>query len=183
MPATRRKASAVAAGPEVVRFTATLVRGSGAKAASAVSLEIPKAAGARLRGMSRLEGIINGHPFRAPLEANAAGGYSLRVNQAMLAGAKAKPGDTVRLAVLGPEPDPVVPPDLDGAFGSHPDAAALWDDLTVECRRDYLRRIDATANPATRARRVQRTVEQLAEGKRRPCCVNFYEFMLQRVNE
>ena len=178
MPAARTKAPPSNASPAVVRFKAALVR-----VGSAVSLEIPKAAGAQLSGMSRLEGIINGHPFRARLEAAAAGGYALRVNQAMLKGAKAKPGDTVQLAVLGPEPDPVAPADLQRAFASDRAAEAFWDDLTVECRRDYLRWIDATENPETRARRIRRTVEQLSEGKRRPCCVNFYEFMLQRVNE
>jgi Bacteriocin-protection, YdeI or OmpD-Associated/Domain of unknown function (DUF1905) len=171
------------AGPSVVRFKARLVRlSTSSKSASGALLDIPKAAGVKLRDMIRLEGIINGHPFRAPLEPNASGGYSLRVNQAMLRGANADVGDTVQLAVLGPEPEPVIPADLRSAFKASNDAKALWSDLTTELRRDWIRWIESTENAETRARRVRRTIEQLSEGKRRPCCVNFYEYMLQRVN-
>ena len=167
-----------------MRFKAPLVRRPKAAGTdSGILLDIPKAVGAKLRGMSRVEGIINGHPFRAPLEPNASGGYSLRANRAMLAGAGAGAGDTVQLAILGPEPEPVVPPDLRSAFGAYRDALTFWNGLTTECRRDYLRWIEGTRNPETRARRIRRTVEQLSEGKRRPCCVNFYEYMLQRVRE
>lgn len=171
-------------GPSVVRFKARLVRSpKDVKSGSGTLLDIPKAAAAKLRGVTRLEGIINGHPFRAPLEPNASGGYSLRVNQAMLRGANADAGDTVQLAVLGPEPEPAVPPDLRSAFKASHDATALWKDLNTDLRRDWNRWIEATENADTRARRIKRTVEQLSEGKRRPCCVNFYEYMLQRVRE
>ena len=171
-------------GPSVVRFKAQLVRSpKDVKSGSGTLLDIPKAASAKLRGMTRVEGIINGHPFRAPLEPNASGGYSLRVNQAMLRGANADVGDAVQLAVLGPEPEPTVPADLRSAFKASHDASTLWKDLTTELRRDWIRWIESTDNADTRARRVRRTVEQLSEGKRRPCCVNFYEYMLQRVHE
>ena len=170
--------SAEDSGPAVIRFKARLLANT-----DAWTLSIPKAVGTQLDGMTRVEGIINGHPFRAPLEAKASGGHSLRVNQAMRKGARADAGDTVSLAILGPEPEPAVADDLRIAFKSSPKAKALWKDLTTECRRDYVRWIDATNNPDTRARRVRRTVEQLSEGKRRPCCVNFYEYMLQRVQE
>jgi Bacteriocin-protection, YdeI or OmpD-Associated/Domain of unknown function (DUF1905) len=166
----------------VVRFKARLAQSSTrTKSGSGAFVTIPKAAATKLRGMIRLEGIINGHPFRAPLEPDASGGYMLRVNQAMLRGAGTGIGDTVQLAVLGPEPEPTTPADLRRAFTAAAGAKALWGDLTTELRRDWIRWIESTENADTRARRVRRTVEQLAEGKRRPCCVNFYEYMLQRV--
>jgi hypothetical protein len=168
-------------GPSVVRFKARIVQSP--KRDSATFLDVPKAAGAKLRGMTRVEGIINGHPFRARLEPNASQGYSVPVNQAMLRGANADVGDTVQLAVLGPEPEPIVAAGLRRAMQASHDATALWKVLTTEVRRDWIRWIEATENPDTRARRIRRTVEQLAEGKRRPCCVNFYEYMLQRVRE
>lgn len=170
-------------GPEVLRFKARLVRLHAMAKTDAWLLEIPKTIGAKLHGMTRAEGIINGHPFRAALEPATSGSRLLRVNQAMRKGARADAGDTVSLAILGPEPEPAVAADLGIAFKGSPKAAALWKDLTTECRRDYVRWIDSTNNPDTRARRVRRTVEQLAEGKRRPCCVNVYEFMLRRVQE
>jgi hypothetical protein len=59
---------------------------------------------------TKVEGTINGHPFRAALEPNTFGSHWLRVNKAMLKGAGADAGDTVKLAILGPEPEPTVPP-------------------------------------------------------------------------
>jgi hypothetical protein len=131
--------------------------------------------------MSRIEGTVNGHPFRAALESNDSGVRSLRVNQAMLRGAKARRGDTVSFAILGPEPKPTPPRDLRIAFKEFPEAKSFWAELTEEIHRDWIRWIEAAKTDETRARRVTRTVEQLMERKRRPCCVNFYEYMLIRV--
>ena len=170
-------------GPSVLRFGARLLRhGDGAKAGS-WSLTIPKTIVNELRGMTKVEGIINGHPFRAALETDASGGYRLQVNNAMREGARAEVGETVKLAILGPEPEPTVPRDLRSAFQASPEAKTLWKDLTPLGRRDWIRWIEGAKTAETRARRVRRTVEQLSEGKRRPCCVNVYEFMLNRVQE
>ena len=59
----------------------------------------------------------------------------------------------------------------------------MWDELTPMGRRDWVRWIEGAKKPETRERRVRRTVDQLAEGKRRACCVNVYEYMLDRVEE
>jgi len=133
--------------------------------------------------MTKVEGTMNGHPFRAPLEPNTSGGHWLRVNKAMREGAGADAGDTVKLAILGPEPEPTVPADLRSALKASHEARTLWKALTPMGRLDWIRWIDSAKTPETRARRVMRTVEQLSSGKRRPCCVNVYEFMLRRVQE
>lgn len=169
-------------GPSVFRFKARLFRHpKAAKADSETLLNIPKAVSSKLGGMTKVEGTMNGHPFRAALTPNTSGGHSLRVNEAMRKGANADAGDAVKLAILGPEPGPRVPADLRVALTD--EAKALWNDLTSMGRRDWIRWIDSAKTPETRARRVTRTVEQLSEGKRRPCCVNVYEFMLCRVQE
>jgi hypothetical protein len=170
-------------GPSVLRFEARLVRDPKTAKTSSWTLNIPKVVGKKLRGMTKVEGTINGRPFRAALEPNAFGGQSLRVNKAMREGAPADAGDTVKLAVLGPEPEPTAPPDLRVAFGSSDKAKTLWEDLTAIGRRDWIRWIESAKTTGTRARRVRRTVEQLSSGRRRPCCVNVYEFMLCRVRE
>jgi hypothetical protein len=169
------------AGPEVLRFTARLERRP--KPANGAALAVPKAIGNTLLGMEKVEGTINDHPFRASLEWDPSGSCRLHVNDAMRNGAGARIGDAVRLAVLGPEPEPVVPADLRSAFAVSKEAAALWNDLATLPRRDWIRWIESAKTPETRARRVTRTIEQLSEGKRRPCCVNVYEFMLSRVRE
>jgi Bacteriocin-protection, YdeI or OmpD-Associated/Domain of unknown function (DUF1905) len=170
--------------PVVLRFRARLARHSHtARNGSSIALDLPEAVGKKLRGMATIEGTINGHPFRAPLDTNASGSSSLRVNKAMLAGSGAGAGDTVNLAVLGPEPKLKMPADLRAAFAGSQAAQSLWRDLTDLAQRDWVRWIEGAKTPETRARRVRRTVEQLDEGKRRPCCVNFYEYMLLHVHK
>ena len=172
------------AGPSVLRFKSRLVRHvQPGKNAKGVRLDIPTTLAKKLRRMTRVEGIINGHPFRAALDSDKTGGYSLGVNKAMLGGAGAEVGDTVSLAILGPEGEARIPSDLRLAMNGSSEAKEMWKELTIEARRDWIRWIEAARTGETRARRIARTVDQLAEGKRRPCCVNFYEYMLQRVQE
>jgi hypothetical protein len=168
--------------PAVIRFEARLVAGKSAAKTARLLLDVPSRIAAKLEGMVTVEGIINGHPFRAPFSSTNESHF-IRVNDAMLKGARARAGDTVQLAVLGPEPEPKIPADLKAAFATSRDAVTLWKDLTLLARLDWIRWIDNTKSPETRARRIGRTIDQLAEGKRRPCCVNFYEYMLKRVAE
>jgi len=177
-------ASSRRGGPSVIRFKARLLRQAGAaKNGSSALIDIPNAVSKKLRGMTKVEGVINGHPFRAALEPQTNGGRSVRVNAAMRNGAGAGMGDTVSLAILGPEPAPRAPADLRAALAASHEATALWKDLDTDGRRIYIRWIEAAKTLETRARRVARTVDQLSEGKRRPCCVNVYEYMLCRVQE
>lgn len=167
----------------MLTFKAQLARSAkAAKTGSSTVLNVPEAVGKKLRGMATIEGTINDHPFRAPLEDNGSGSI-LRVNGAMLKGSGAGVGDTVSLAILGPEPKLKVPSDLRAAFTAARAAQAMWKDLTELAQRDWVRWIEGAKTPETRARRVTRTIEQLAEGKRRPCCVNFYEYMLLHVDQ
>ena len=162
--------------PAVLRFDARL-DGSGNL------LDVPKTVSTKLRDMPKVEGTINGHPFRAALEPGPSGARRLKVNKAMRRGAGADDGDTVELAILGPEPDPQGPADLRAAFKASPGARATWDELTTMGRLDWVRWIEAAKQPETRDRRIRRTIEQLSEGKRRACCTNVYEYMLRRVEE
>jgi hypothetical protein len=52
------------------------------------------------------------------------------------------------------------------------DAAAypLWQSLTPLGRNEFICWVDDAKQAATRARRIRRTIEELTEGKRRPCC-------------
>lgn len=169
-------------GPSVYRFKARLARHPEAAGTGSWTLLVPKMVSKKLRGMTKVEGTMNGHPFRAALEPDTSGGRWLRMIKAVRGGAAAA-RDTVNVAILGPEPAPTVPPDLRVAFAASHKAKTLWKDLSTVGRRDFIRWIDGAKTPETRARRVRRTVEQLAEGKRRPCCVNVYEYMLARVQD
>jgi hypothetical protein len=172
-------------GPSVLRFKARLFRHpKTAKAGTAtLLLDVPDVVGkkARLTGMTTVEGTINGHPFRATLELNTSRGYWLPVNKAMREGADADVGDTVQLAILEPEPEPIMPSDLQVALTASDKAKTLWKALTPIGRTDWIRWVVSARQSETRARRIRRTIEQLSEGKRRPCCVNIYEFMMSHI--
>jgi hypothetical protein len=173
-------------GPPVLRFEAQLFQHpKTAKTGFQTLLNVPGGVSKQFHShvSTKVEGTINGHPFRAALEPNTSGSHCLHVSKAMLKGAVADAGDTVRLAILGPEPEPTVPADLRVALTASHEAKALWDDLTTMGRRDWVRWIESAKQPETRTRRVTRTVVQLASGKRRACCVNVYEYMLCRIQE
>jgi hypothetical protein len=61
-------------------------------------------------------------------------------------------------------------PDLRAALESDPDVLALWQGLTPLGRNEFICWVDDAKQPATRQRRIQRTTEELQEGKKRPCC-------------
>lgn len=164
--------------PEVLRFSSLLI-----EADKRIVFTIPSSISKKLYDMPKVEGTINGYPFRADIHSNTDGTYTVRANVAMLRGAGAGIGDTVQLAVLGPEPYPVPPADLQSEFSMSPEATENWEKLTNLGKRDWLRWIDDTKNPETRARRIARTIEQLSEGKRRACCVNVNGFMVCRIQE
>lgn len=174
-------------GPPVLRFEAQLFEHpkTAKKTDSKTLLNVPEWVSKKFPSnvSTKVEGTINGHPFRAALEPNTSRSHWLRVNKAMLKGAGVEVGDTVKLAILGPESEPTVPDDLRGALATSDEAKTLWNDLTTMGRLDWVRWIESAKQPQTRDRRVTRTVEQLSSGKRRACCVNVYEYMLCRIQE
>ncbi len=64
----------------------------------------------------------------------------------------------------------VVPADLRKALAANAIVGEIWESLTPIARRDFARWVESAKQPETRARRVERTVDMLATGKRRPCC-------------
>lgn len=60
--------------------------------------------------------------------------------------------------------------DLRAALQADPETLALWQGLTPLGRNEFICWIEDAKQPATRQRRIQRTTEELREGKKRPCC-------------
>ncbi|HEV7232937.1 MAG TPA: YdeI/OmpD-associated family protein, partial [Sphingorhabdus sp.] len=60
--------------------------------------------------------------------------------------------------------------DLRSAIQSDPALFDLWQKLTPLGRNEFICWVDDAKQAATRARRIQRTGEELLEGKKRPCC-------------
>src|SRR5215475_3189493 len=100
-----------------IRFSAKLLRPTAtAKAGSWTFLVLPKNASAKLpsRGMTTVEGTINGLPFRATLEPDGQRSHWLKVDRKMREAAGADAGDVVTLEIApsGEEREPRVPADL-----------------------------------------------------------------------
>ena len=60
--------------------------------------------------------------------------------------------------------------DLQAAVRSDPNVFALWERLTPLGRNEFICWVDDAKQPTTRQRRVERTRDELLEGKKRPCC-------------
>jgi hypothetical protein len=146
------------------------------KVGSWTILRLPKSASAQLpsRGMTTVEGTINGFPFQAPLEPDGKGSHWFRLDKPMREAAGADAGDTVMLAI---EPakewtEPQVPEDLESALAADPQTQSLWMGCTTIARWDWIRWINATAQQETRRRRIEVAFSKLRSGMRRPCCFN-----------
>ena len=63
-----------------------------------------------------------------------------------------------------------MPVDLKQAIVSHPKAQTLWESLTPLGRNEFICWVENAKLEKTRERRIRRTIEEMEEGKRRPCC-------------
>jgi hypothetical protein len=159
-----------------IRFKAKLLRRiEREKAGSWTFLVLPKNASAKLpsRGMTAIEGTINGVPFQATLEPDGQKSHWLKVDRKLSEAAGAEAGDilTLEITPAAKEPELEVPADLKKALAAAaPKTRALWSDITPNARRDWIHWITSAKQPETRARRIKNACSMLAGGKRRPCC-------------
>ena len=175
-----------------IRFKAKLCRPAGsAKICSWSFLVLAKNASAKLpsRGMTAIEGTLNGFPFQATLEPDGQKSHWLKVDRKLSEAAGAEAGEVVMLEIApaAEEPEPAVPSDLRKALAAAaPKARALWSDITPIARRDWIHWITSSRQPETRARRIKNACSMLAAGKRRVCCFDrsgFYSKSLSAPKE
>ena len=63
-----------------------------------------------------------------------------------------------------------VPMDLRDALVSAPKALIAWEDITPLARNEWICWIITNKKPETRKNHIERTITELLEGVRRPCC-------------
>ncbi len=63
-----------------------------------------------------------------------------------------------------------VPDDLYEALTADESALERWEDLTPLARNEWICWVISNKKPETRKNHIDRTVTELLEGKRRPCC-------------
>jgi hypothetical protein len=175
-----------------IHFKAKLLRpAEKEKPGSWTFLILPKNASARLpsRGMTAIEGTINGVAFQAVLEPDGQKSHWLRVDRKLREAAGADAGDIVALEIApaAKEPEPEVPLDLKEALAiAAPKARQLWSGITPKARRDWIHWITSAKQEKTRASRIKNACSMLAAGKRRPCCFDrsgFYDKSLSAPEE
>jgi hypothetical protein len=70
----------------------------------------------------------------------------------------------------GPGPVHSIPTDLRIALSAAATTQAAWRNLTPLARNEWICWVISAKQEITRSRRIQRAVEDLQGGKRRPCC-------------
>ena len=139
-------------------------------------LRLPENESAKLpsRGMTLVEGTINGFHSKIVLEPDGMGSHWFKIESDLRKAAGIKTGDKVKMAVEPSKdwPEPDVPADLKKALVADPQAYDLWTDITPMARWDWLRWIRSTNNQETRKRRIEVALSKLKADKRRPCCFN-----------
>jgi len=63
-----------------------------------------------------------------------------------------------------------MPKDLEKSLTESDGVAKLWESLTPIARNEFICWVENAKQLQTRQKRIRRTVEELLEGKRRPCC-------------
>jgi uncharacterized protein YdeI (YjbR/CyaY-like superfamily) len=63
-----------------------------------------------------------------------------------------------------------LPDDLGAALAADPAALATWRDVTPLARNEWICWVTSPKRPETRVKRIAWGVENLRDGKRRPCC-------------
>lgn len=63
-----------------------------------------------------------------------------------------------------------LPEDLYKALLASPKAQEVWEDITPLARNEWICLVTSAKQAETRSRRLKRTLSQLSDGKRRPCC-------------
>ncbi|MGZ8652422.1 MAG: YdeI/OmpD-associated family protein, partial [Actinomycetota bacterium] len=114
--------------------------------------------------MSRVVGTLNDHPFRSNV-VKIGGAFLLGVHKENVDALGLRPGDTVVVVMsLDAEPrgDDTPPEILAEALRRDPVAAATWEKLAPSHRREYVGYIKEAKKEETRARRVKRTIDELA---------------------
>jgi hypothetical protein len=114
-------------------------------------------------GRVALQGTINGFPFRASLVRLQDGKHYIAVNSEMRKGAKAKPGDTVKVTLERSNRvrHVDVPADFQRALAKSSRARAVFDNLTPSHQLEYVEYFAQATSPETRKRHIDRMIEIL----------------------
>lgn len=137
-------------------------------------IPLPEGTSAQLpsRGQVAAEAALNGHELALVIEPDGRRGHWLSIDDELRSTLGLAAGDEVEISLTPTKawPEPEVPADLGAAIEAAPDVQDTWADITPMARWEWVRWVGATRSEATRAKRVDVSIDKMRHGKRRPCC-------------
>jgi hypothetical protein len=131
-----------------------------------IPFDIEKLWGTKARLSVR--GTMNGFAFRSSIFPDGKCGHTMMVNKVMQQGAKAAPGDAVRME-LAPDTAPrtvSIPADFKRGLAKNRAAAAFFLKLAPSRKKMYVDWIPGAKQAEPRARRIAKAVDRLRAGKK-----------------
>jgi hypothetical protein len=116
-----------------------------------------------VRGRVWLRGTLEGHPFWVAAQPMGDGNHWVTVNREMRAEMGLVGDEEVEAVFVqadGP-PELAVPDDLRRALESHEEAQALFQRMSHNHRKEYIRWVAEAKRPETRARRASQAIERI----------------------
>ncbi len=152
---------------EGMEFTATLDLDGKTATGIAVPATVIEQLGAGKRPAVRVG--INGHHFSTTI-GSMKGIFKIPVSaeNRSLAGIEAGDEIQVTLVVAASPVAIAVPDDLAGALAADPKAAVFFSTLTESQKKGFVTPIEQAKAPETRARRVEKAMDALTAGRKRP---------------
>jgi hypothetical protein len=147
-----------------MRFRTTILQTGGTAMGFVIPDEVVTALGAGKRPPVTV--TINGYTYRNTI-AVMGGQYMIGVSSEHRGPAKVTGGETVEVDLeLDTAPRTVdVPPELAAAIDADPAAKATWDKLSYSNKSWHALQVTGTNNPETRARRIEKSIAALHDGR------------------
>lgn len=149
-----------------MRFTTTIRQTS----TTATGIRVPDEVLAALAAgkAPKVSVTVNGYTYRSSV-ATVNGEPMIGVSEAVRTASGVRGGETVEVdVVLDTAPRTIdVPPDLAAALDREPQARATFDALSYSNKRFWVEPITAAKSEETRARRIDKAVATLREGRSR----------------
>ena len=163
--ASKAASKKAAAKTPVKRFRTLVERGEGSVCAITINFDVEKTFGAR--GRVPVRGTLNGAPYRGSLFPMG-GCHFMVVNRYLREAAGVTGGETVPVTMeRDTEPRVITPPvDLARALKGNKEAQATWGKLSYTHQRKYVEHIEDAKRPETRQRRIEKSIEALAAGRK-----------------
>jgi hypothetical protein len=135
---------------------------------TACGIQVPGSVIEALGGSKRPAVVVtlDGYIYRSTV-APMGGGWWVGVNSDHRAASGLKAGDEVQVTLeLDTAPRELeIPPELAAALDADPVARAFFDGLSYSNKRVFTLSVEGTSNPETKARRVEKAIALMREGR------------------